>query len=56
MGRTALPCCFFMPGRDRDKTSDCWIRLRGDFGKAGRPVLVFRLISASGEGYDAPPP
>jgi len=56
MGRTALPCCFFMPGRDRDKTSDCWIRLRGDFGKAGRPVLVFRLISSPGEGYDAPPP
>ena len=56
MDRAELPCRFLMPRRDSDKTSDCWVRLRGDFGKAGRPVLVFRLISAPGEGYDAPPP
>ncbi len=56
MDRIELPSRFFMPKRDSDRTSDCWVRLRGDFGKAGRPILAFRLISKPGEGYDAPPP
>lgn len=56
MDRAELPCRFLMPARNADKTSNCWVRLRGDFGKAGRPVLVFRLIAKPGEGYDAPPP
>lgn len=56
MGRRALPCRFSMPKREPAKDAESWIRLRGDFGKAGRPVLVFRLISTPGEGYDAPLP
>jgi hypothetical protein len=56
MERAELPCRFLMPKREPAKDADCWIRLRGDFGKAGRPVLVFRLISARGEGYNAPLP
>ncbi len=56
MERAELPCRFLMPKREAAKDADCWIRLRGDFGRAGRPVLVFRLISAPGEGYNAPLP
>lgn len=50
--RQALPCRFSMPQRASDKDSDNWIRLTGDFGGDGRPVLAFRLISSPGEGYD----
>ncbi len=56
MERLELPCRFFMPKRDAGKDADSWIRLRGDFGRSGRPVLLFRLISAPGEGYSASPP
>jgi hypothetical protein len=52
MERQALPCNFFMPQHTGTKTADTWIRLRGDFGNAGQPVLAFRLISSPGEGYE----
>lgn len=52
MDRQPLNARFSMPRRDFSKTSDCWIRLRGDFGEAGKPILAFRLISAPGEGYE----
>jgi hypothetical protein len=52
MERQALPCTFFMSEHTGTKTSDTWIRLRGEFGNAGQPVLAFRLISFPGEGYD----
>ena len=53
MDRQQLPCRFLMPKRERDKMSDNWIKLEGDFGDTTRAVLVFRLISAAGEGYDS---
>ena len=56
MDRRALPCRFIMPKQDSDKKADHWIRLRGDFGSAGRPVLVFRLIAQPGDGYEADAP
>jgi hypothetical protein len=56
MARHRLDCRFIRPQRPRDKTSDTWIVLRGDFGDTGRPVLAFRLISQPGEGYEAPAP
>jgi hypothetical protein len=52
MGQTRLECRFLRPQRQSDRSSDAWIVLRGDFGDAGSPVLAFRLISQSGEGYD----
>ena len=52
MERTRLDARFLMPQRDSDKSSDNWIKLRGDFGPAGKPVLTFRLISQPGEGYE----
>ncbi|UCD53291.1 MAG: hypothetical protein JSW27_11715 [Phycisphaerales bacterium] len=53
MDRQALSCRFFMPKRESDKTSDNWIKLEGDFGDATKAVLVFRLISQPGEGYES---
>ena len=35
-----------------DKQSDTWIKIRGEFGAAGRPVQAFRLTSFPGEGYE----
>ena len=35
-----------------DKKSDTWIKIRGEFGAAGRPVQAFRLTSFAGEGYE----
>jgi hypothetical protein len=52
MERTRLDARVFMPKRDSDKASDNWVKLRGDFGTAGKPVLTFRLISYPGEGYE----
>jgi len=52
MERAKLDTRFIMPKRDSDKSSDNWIKLRGDFGPAGKPVLTFRLISYPGEGYE----
>lgn len=52
MARSPLPARFTMPKRESDKKSDCWIKLRGDFGDAGKPILAFRLISSPGEGYE----
>ncbi len=52
MGRAKLDARFIMPKRESDKSSDNWIKLRGDFGPAGKPVLTFRLISYPGEGYE----
>jgi hypothetical protein len=51
MERQTLPCTFFMPEHRGTKTTDTWIRLCGDFGGLGQPVLAFRLISFPGEGY-----
>ena len=56
MDRQALPCQFFMPRRDSDKTSDNWIKLEGDFGDSTQAILVFRLIASPGDGYDSKPP
>ncbi len=54
MERKKLPArCRRPTGKKGDKTADTWIGLRGEFGKAGRPVLVFRLATFLGEGYDA---
>jgi len=52
MDRAKLDARFLMPKRESDKSSDNWIKLRGDFGAADKPVLVFRLISTPGEGYE----
>ncbi|MFH1742574.1 MAG: hypothetical protein ABIH23_26515 [bacterium] len=52
MDPVRLPARFFMSARDGDKFSDNWIKIRGVFGEAGQPILTFRLISFSGEGYN----
>ena len=51
MDRTRLTARFTMPRREGDRSSDTWIRIRGEFGSAGQPVLAFRLITFPGEGY-----
>jgi hypothetical protein len=56
MERTKLSVrCKRPPGKKGDATADTWIELRGDFGDAGRPVLVFRLPTFPGEGYEKRP-
>jgi hypothetical protein len=55
MGRDKLDARFLMPRRESDKSSDNWIKLCGDFGAVGKPVLTFRLISHPGEGYERGP-
>ncbi len=51
MGRIALPARFWRTKPANDKSADCWIKLRGDFGEVGKPILAFRLIAFPGEGY-----
>lgn len=50
--RTPMEAKLLAPKREFAKNSDCWIKLRGDFGEQGQPILAFRLISAPGEGYE----
>ncbi len=50
--RKRLPLRVLIPKREFSKTSDNWIRLRGEFENAGKPVLAFRLITKAGEGYN----
>ena len=47
MERKQLPARFSMSANEGDSVSDNWIRLRGDFADAGRPVLAFRLVGKS---------
>jgi hypothetical protein len=51
MAREQLPCRFLVPRQPNDKTTDTWIKLKGNFG-ATAPVLAFRLITSPGEGYE----
>ncbi|MBN2309566.1 MAG: hypothetical protein JXR94_11375 [Candidatus Hydrogenedentes bacterium] len=46
--RELVPLRVTIPGNDRDAVSGAWIRLRGRFGAAGRPVLAFRLAAMPG--------
>ncbi len=49
MGRQELPVLVTI---SKDMTSDVdglWIKLRGEFGADGRPVLAFRLIASQGD-------
>jgi len=43
MGRKRLPIRLSV-GNSAEKPADGWIKLRGDFSYAGRPVLAFRLV------------
>jgi hypothetical protein len=52
MARTPMAARFLAPKREIAKNSDCWIKLRGDFGELGQTTLAFRLISSPGEGYE----
>lgn len=45
MGRVQALASVSLPSAGRDLLSGAWIKLRGDFGEAGRPVLAFRLAS-----------
>jgi hypothetical protein len=45
MGRQRVPTTVTMPPTGRDLLSGKWIKLRGSFGDAGRPVLAFRLAA-----------
>ncbi len=43
LGRQRVQATVTMPPTGRDLLSGSWIKIRGDFGDAGRPVLAFRL-------------
>ena len=45
MARERLPARFQITGGESKDSADPWIKLRGEFGAAGRPVLAFRLIA-----------
>lgn len=45
MGRVKVAASVSMPATGRELLSGAWIKVRGDFGDAGRPVLAFRLAS-----------
>lgn len=45
MGRQRVRATVTMPATGRDLLPGTWIKLRGDFGDAGRPVLAFRLAA-----------
>ncbi len=51
MEQKALPVKLKRPAPVDDASADIWIKLRGDFGNAGKPVLAFRLIAKPGEAY-----
>ncbi len=51
MERRQLTINLKRPEQSRQEPADTWLKLRGDFGTGGRPVLAFRLISHPGEGY-----
>jgi hypothetical protein len=44
MGRKHLPTRFSIQATKSDAAYGGWIKLRGEFAKAGRPVLAFRLV------------
>ncbi len=52
MKRERLTARLVIPKRENDRTSDTWIKLRGDFGNEGKPILAFRLIAFPDEGYE----
>ena len=43
MARQKLPARFKIAGDTNTNSANPWIKLRGEFGSAGRPVLAFRL-------------
>jgi hypothetical protein len=43
LDRQRVPATVTMPSAGRDLLSGTWIKVRGNFGDAGRPVLAFRL-------------
>ena len=45
MERKRLPVSVALPASGRELLTGQWIRLRGEFGDAGRPVLAFRLAA-----------
>lgn len=44
MERMALPAHVIVPSAGAGATAADWVKLQGDFGPAGRPVLAFRLM------------
>ena len=44
MERKRLPAHVTINASGSDKANDDWIKLRGDFADAGRPILAFRLV------------
>ena len=44
MERKSLPAHVTINASGGDATNEGWIKLRGDFADAGRPVLAFRLV------------
>jgi hypothetical protein len=47
MARQRLPARFQIAGDTSKDSAGPWIKLRGEFGDAGRPVLAFRLTPVS---------
>jgi len=56
MERKRLNLRLVKPNNSSTESSDNWIKLKGDFGAEEQPVLAFRCISESGEGYEAQRP
>jgi hypothetical protein len=50
--RKRLPLSVRLSEGTGDARTDTWVRLRGEFGGPGSPVLAFRLIRFAGEGYE----
>jgi hypothetical protein len=46
MTRQKLPARFQISNRTEEDSENIWIKLRGEFGEAGRPVLAFRLVAS----------
>jgi hypothetical protein len=44
MERKSLPARVTINASDSDAANEGWLKLRGDFAEAGRPVLAFRLL------------
>lgn len=45
MGRQKVPASVTIPSSGLNLLAGAWIKLRGDFGPMGRPVLAFRLAA-----------
>ncbi len=43
LDRLVVPASVTLPASGRELLAGQWVKLRGDFGEAGRPVLAFRL-------------